>query len=285
MPPPVSADCNPADKKPDPIPVPFTQLSGYQNLKKEPTTGPNRPVIETDSLPEWTIYRPETFDTGPHPILAWAQGGCLKNGTLYGQWLLELASYGYIVLSDGPPTLPTDDPAKGGFNQGAGGTPQLNAITWLIAENERPCSLYYHKVTVDKIAVAGQSCGGLNSLAAAADKRITTAVIGNSGGTFATTSLHTPLLYLIGGENDLAYQNAESDYMKINNVPIFNANMNTGHGGTWQFTNGGEFGRVGRRWLDWQLKGDATGKALFVGPDCELCKPPSMWVVKKKMLD
>ena len=153
-PPPVSADCNPADKKPDPTRVPFTQLSGYQRLSKEPTTGPHKPVIETDaSLPEWTIYRPETFDDGPHPILAWAQGGCLKNGTLYGQWLLELASYGYIVMSDGPPTLPTDDPAAAGFNQGAGGKPQLTAIEWVIAENDRPCSVYYHKVTVAKLAV------------------------------------------------------------------------------------------------------------------------------------
>jgi hypothetical protein len=57
------------------------------------------------------------------------------------------------------------------------------------------------------------------------------------------------------------------------------------HGGTWQFPNGGEYGRVGRRWLDWQLEGDDSAKTLFVGVDCELCTPPSMWVVKKKMLD
>jgi hypothetical protein len=49
--------------------------------------------------------------------------------------------------------------------------------------------------------------------------------------------------------------------------------------------NGGEFGRVGLGWLNWQLKGDANAKKMFVGADCELCKPPSMWVVKKKMLD
>jgi hypothetical protein len=24
---------------------------------------------------------------------------------------------------------------------------------------------------------------------------------------------------------------------------------------------------------------------MFVGPECELCKPPSMWTVKRKMLD
>jgi hypothetical protein len=282
----LSADCNPADKKPDPTRIPFTQLQGYQRQTKEPTTGPSKPIIETDpGLPEWTIYRPEVFDEGPHPVLAWAQGGCLKNGTLYGQWLLELASWGYIVLSDGPPTLPGDDPALHGTHQGAGGAPQIMAIDWVIAENERACSPYYHKVTVDKLAVSGQSCGGLMSLAAAGDKRIITAIIGNSGGLFSAASLHSPLLYLIGGMNDLAYQQAENDYTNINNVPLFNANMDTGHGGTWQFRNGGEYGRVGLGWLNWQLKGDDNAKKMFVGPDCELCKPPSMWVVKKKMLD
>lgn len=87
------------------------------------------------------------------------------------------------------------------------------------------------------------------SLAAAADKRITTAVIGNSGGLFSAASLHTPIIYEIGGKNDIAYDQSETDFMNINNVPLFNANMDTGHGGTWQFANGGEFGRVGLGWL------------------------------------
>lgn len=282
----INPACNPADKKPDPTRVPISQLLGYQGLTKEPTTGPNKPVIETDpGLPEWTIYRPEVFDEMPHPVLAWGEGGCLKNGTLYGQWLLELASWGYIVLADGPPTQPTDDPAIAGTHQGAGGQPLLMALQWVRAENDRACSLYYHKVTVDKLAVAGQSCGGLMALAAAADKSITTAVIGNSGGLFSAASLHTPLIYLIGGMNDLAYQQAENDFTNINNVPLFNANMDTGHGGTWNFRNGGEFGRVGTAWLNWQLKGDQNAKKTFSGADCELCKPTSMWVVKKKMLD
>ena len=165
----------------------------------------------------------------------------------------------------------------------------MMAIAWLIAENERPCSRFYHKLAIDKLAVSGQSCGGLMSLAAAGDTRITTAIIGNSG-LFSPdqniySALHTPIVYLIGVCSDIAYQNAESDYMNIDKVPIFNANTNTGHGGTWNAVNGGEFGRVGTGWLNWQLKGDMNAKKMFVGADCELCKSPSMWTVKKKMID
>ena len=282
--------CNPADKKPDPTKVPLTKIPGYESMTKAPTTGPNTPVIETDpGLPEWTIYRPDPIGEGPHPLFVWAEGGCLKNGTLMGQWLLELASWGYVVAADGPPTNPSDDPAVAGMRQSADGQPQTMTLDWLIAENERPCSRFYQKLAVDKVAVSGQSCGGLMALAAAGDKRITTAVICNSG-LFAAdqtiySALHTPIVYLIGGSSDIAYQNAENDYMAINNVPILNANTDTGHGGSWTEVNGGEFGRVGLGWLNWQLKGDDTAKKMFVGADCDLCKPPSMWTVKKKMID
>jgi hypothetical protein len=289
MPPAVA--CNPADKKPDPVPASFTQIMGYQRLMKAPTTGPSPAVLEEDpGLPDWTVYRPEMLGgESKHPVLAWGNGGCLRNGTLYGPWLLELASHGYIVLADGPPTEAGSDPVGAGMRAGADGTVLMGAIEWLIAENDRPCSQYYQKVQTDKLAVAGQSCGGLMALASAGDKRVTTAIIGNSG-LFAAdqrtyTALHGPIAYLIGGPNDIAYSNAERDFMNIDNVPIFYANMDVGHGGTWNAPNGGEFGRVGLAWLNWHLRGDMMASKLFVGADCELCKAPSMWTVEKKMID
>jgi hypothetical protein len=127
------------------------------------------------------------------------------------------------------------------------------------------------------------------ALASAGDKRITTAIIGNSG-LFAASeptysALHSPIAYLIGGSSDIAYENAERDFMNINKVPIFYGNMDVGHGGTWNSANGGEFGRVGMAWLDWHLKGDMAASKLFVGADCELCGSGSMWDVQKKMID
>jgi hypothetical protein len=284
--------CNPADKKPDPKPVPFTQISGYQSMTKEPTTGPAKPVIESDpGFPDWTVYRPEHLDgETKHGILVWANGGCLKNGTLYGQWLLEVASYGFVVVADGQPQTASADPAAGGIRSGgADGKPQAMALDWIIAENERPCSQYFHKLDVTKVAAAGQSCGGLMSLQAAGDKRMTTAIIFNSGLFSADqavySALHTPIAYFIGGMSDVAYKNAEQDTSMINKVPLFYGNLDVGHGATWMETNAGEFGRVGLGWLKWQLNGDDTAKKLFVGADCELCKSPSKWTVKKKMID
>jgi hypothetical protein len=32
-------------------------------------------------------------------------------------------------------------------------------------------------------------------------------------------------------------------------------------------------------------RGDTMAEKMFVGSDCELCKPPSKWTIQKKMLD
>jgi Chlorophyllase enzyme len=283
--------CDPADKTPEPTRAAFTQIGHYEDLTAEPTTGPAKAILEVDSgLPEWTVYRPESLDVETkHAVLVWANGGCLTNGTLYGQWLLEAASYGFIAIADGKPQAEGASAGDGGQRMGSGGEPMQEVIDWITAENARPCSQYYQKIAVDKIAVSGQSCGGMMAMAAAVDERVTTAIINNSG-LFARdpdlyAALHAPMAFLIGGEEDIAYANAAADVAAIDTVPIFHGNLDVGHAATWNMINGGEFGRVALSWLKWHLQGDPAAEKMFVGPDCELCKPPSEWVIEKKMMD
>jgi hypothetical protein len=64
-----------------------------------------------------------------------------------------------------------------------------------------------------KIAVAGQSCGGLEAYQTGVDKRITTIGIMNSGqfSDAATAStvrtVKKPIFYFLGGSGDIAYKN------------------------------------------------------------------------------
>ena len=44
--------------------------------------------------------------------------------------------------------------------------------------------------------------------------------------------------------------------VEINQVTIFVANLDVGHGGIYAQPYGGEFGKVATAWLSWQLKGD-----------------------------
>ena len=79
------------------------------------------------------------------------------------------------------------------------------------------------------------------------------------GGAMAVTKdvlqkLHSPVIYIIGGEKDIAYPQAIDDFAKIDKVPVAMANLDVGHGGTYSQPNGGEFGRVAVAWLKWTAK-------------------------------
>jgi hypothetical protein len=95
--------------------------------------------------------------------------------------------------------------------------------------------------------------------------------------------LHTPVIYIIGGEKDIAYPQAIDDFAKIDKVPVAMANLDVGHGGTYSQPNGGEFGRVAVAWLKWQLKKDETAGKMFSGESCGLCKDDKWKFEKKKM--
>lgn len=93
--------------------------------------------------------------------------------------------------------------------------------------------------------------------------------------------LHTPVAYILGGPSDIAYPNGTDDFQRIDHVPVMLANLPVGHGGTLPLANGGEWARVGARWLEWQLKGDADAAREFVGENCRLCTAEG-WSVERK---
>lgn len=95
--------------------------------------------------------------------------------------------------------------------------------------------------------------------------------------------IHTPTLYILGGEKDIAYANGMDDFSRINHVPVFVANMNVGHGGTYGQAHGGEFAKVATAWFCWQLKSDEQAALWFVGNPCALSTNP-LWKTEKKMI-
>jgi hypothetical protein len=171
-----------------------------------------------------------------------------------------------------------------------------DAIDWAIAQNNDKSSQYYRKLDVAKIAVAGMSCGGLQTLEVAPDVRITTAMVCNSGilgdpgrgmgGMPKLTKEHleklrTPVIYILGGEKDIAYNNGMDDFRRLNQVPVFAANLNVGHGGTYSRPHGGDFAKVATAWFQWQLKGDKQAATMFEGESCGVAQMAG-WKVEKK---
>ncbi|HLN20552.1 MAG TPA: hypothetical protein VK213_05645 [Bacteroidales bacterium] len=259
-------------------------------------TGPYKAMmISEKSLPTHTVFRPEDLgafgEKNKLPVIAWGNGACANSPWEHVNFLSEVASHGFLVIAIGPM------PKEGERGRGSSTSSQLtDAINWAIAQNSDKSGKYYNKIDISKIAVSGMSCGGLQTLETAPDPRVTTAVICNSGiigaqgggmpGMPALTKdqlakLHTPTLYILGGEKDIAYANGMDDFKRIEHVPVFVANMDVGHGGTYSKPHGGEFAKVATAWYKWQLKGDKEAGKMFTGQPCGLSNDP-LWTAEKK---
>lgn len=83
--------------------------------------------------------------------------------------------------------------------------------------------------------------------------------------------IKVPLIYILGGPNDVAYKNGVDDVVRLNRVPVALASLDVGHGGTFLQPNGGKAVQIAIHWLDWQLKHDRRAERWFVGADCTLC--------------
>ena len=245
-----------------------------------------------DSLPTHTIYRPGRLQ-GDYPVVLWGNGSCVNSNFGYREFLAEVASHGFIVIALGPyrdssapreqrPADPADwPPFETRYSQ------MFDALEWIVAENGRQGSVFHDRVATDKVAVMGHSCGGLQAVKASVDPRVTTVLVLNSGmladgdqymvrhelQRSVLEEMHAPIAYFIGGESDIAYANAEVDWQELLllDIPAINANMDVGHGATYSQPNGGPFAAGPLAWLEWQLKGDAEARAMFVGEDCGLC--------------
>ena len=266
-------------------------------------SGPHKAIaVREKLLPDFVVYRPVNMDaamrvgrlgmfqtgevkTEKLPMLVFCNGGCMDTSIGYENMLTDIASYGYVVVAIGELQML----AQHENDQHTPSSMVQQALDWICQQAADPASPYYNKIDQEKIAAAGHSCGGAQVLANAADRRLKTYLILNAGMgkmTMADASakslknLHGPILYLVGGTEDVAWKNAQMDYKAIKKVPVVLAdNTKSGHGGTYEQPNGGANSRMVRAWLDWQLKGKAEQKTIFIDGDL---KDYADWTIMHK---
>jgi acetyl esterase/lipase len=283
--------------KPQPPPAAATTTSPFVIIEGG-GTGPH-PAVATKaySLPGMTIFRPRdlsAFGAGQGlPILLWGNGACANTAQEHKNFLNELASHGYLILAIG--LLDQIEVRGETSRQRTRSSQLLTALDWILAENECTESVYFGKVDAAKVAAMGMSCGGLQAIEISGDTRISTTVVCNSGVLPEPSPMpamprltkedlkrfHAPVLYIMGGPSDIAYQNAMDDFARINHVPVAMTNLDVGHGGTYAQPHGGEFTRVALAWLDWQLKNRESAAAMFLDEDSELHRDPD-WTIETK---
>jgi len=255
---------------------------------------------EEESLPAHTLFVPQDLSKFGKknllPILVWGNGACNNSPFEHYLFLNELASNGYLVLATGfyPET------GKNGWSYSRStSAQQIEAIEWAIARNEDKNSPYYHKLDVKHICVAGMSCGGLQTLDNSTDPRISALMIMNSGlfsnpagavpgmpmpAKAKLNEIKVPIIYILGGPEDIAYGNGMDDFSRINQVPAIAVNYPVGHGGTYAKPHGGEFVVPALAWLNWKLKGDKEAAKMFVGTDCGMSQREGWTIVKNDLV-
>ena len=259
---------------------------------------------EVGSLPDHVVYRPAKLDslgTTRLGVYIFGNGACSDDAASSRLHLLEVASHGYLVIAPGRiRTGPgATAPVPPGAPQGRNSSPELiKALDWALKQNADPKSPYHGRIHPQALAVSGYSCGGAMAMKVAADPRWKTVIMMNSGllneplkvsladmdaSKDLLATVHTPVLYTLGGESDVAWINAMDDFKRLA-VPVFIADLKgVGHGGTYWQPNGGKAAQVVVAWLQWQLRGDKKAGQLFTGKDCGLCRDPA-WVVQRKKI-
>ena len=263
--------------------------------------GPYKAVMyEAPDLVAHTVFAPQ--DLSPFgkknrlPVMVWGNGACTNSPWEHYKFLNEIASHGFLVIATG--YIPMEErPYQGPMSTSA---QQIESIDWAIKQNSDPESPFYGRIDVEAIAAAGMSCGGLQTLDNAKDKRIATLMIMNSGlfinpmGAMPNMpmpekqrlqEIEVPVIYILGGKEDIAYGNGMDDFSRIKSVPAFVANYPVGHGGTYRQPHGGEFVVPALAWLKWQLQGEKKSAKMFKGSPCGLAERPGWTVDKNKLID
>ncbi|MDE6769422.1 MAG: hypothetical protein K2J78_06840 [Muribaculaceae bacterium] len=188
-------------------------------------------AISEPTLPDFTVYKPADLQAavtqgGPLPLIVFANGGCNDTSLPHERMLTDLASYGYLVVALGE----MQDSINDRELHKSPNEDMIRAIDWAENHNRDSKSPYFKKLDMEYVALGGQSCGGAQVLANCSDPRVKTCIMLNSGmgnmemagaSKESLKNLHCPILYVAGGEGDVAYLNALADYDRIDNTISF----------------------------------------------------------------
>jgi predicted dienelactone hydrolase len=161
--------------------------------------------------PFFHVWRPTDLAAvqGKLPVVAWNNGACSRNDQVFKPLFEKWASGGYVVVSL----------TSGGGSSSTTIADQKGLIDWVVAQAGMAGSPYNGKLDLDRIAVGGNSCGGITSLGLASMDSRVAAVFVLSGSTAmgspnktVVNGIKVPVAYVVGGTEDIARANAEADY-------------------------------------------------------------------------
>lgn len=218
--------------------------------------------------------------------MLWGNGGCSADATGQAPFLLQLASHGVLIIASGTP-------------KGSGSTTSAmmkESIDWI---TKKAGTGSYANVDASRIVASGWSCGGFEAYEQIWDERVSSLGIWSSGdrNRSAPATFKKPVFYFAGGPSDGASggvsldipgcnaadeAQAERDYKAMPaGIPKWKGQLPVGHGGTYTQANGGKFGIIGSRWVQWIMRGNTTASQYLTGSGAK----DAGWTVEYASLD
>lgn len=228
-------------------------------------------------LKKYTIYHPEELENTKrvYPMILVVNGTGFK-ATKYKPELERMASWGFIVVG-------TQDKGTGT------GKTTITTLNYMLAQNEDPNSVFYHKIDADNIGITGFSQGGAATIRAFTmydeSHYFKTAVPlspvsertaeQSTDYPYDSAKITRPILMLAGTVGDfetkivIPITEMNRMYDKIHASKVMARRVGMDHD-QMMYSAGGYV----TAWFMWQLQGDQEASKAFSGANPELLSNP-----------
>lgn len=223
------------------------------------------------------IYYPEFQDNETYPMISWGNGtGATPNR--YDELLTHLSSWGFIVIDSYSKTTGT-------------GKEIIESVDYLIDENELESSLFYQKMNVKQIGVAGHSQGSTGVINAHTNytngsliKTIVSIALPDlkhcdPEDVYDTARIMVPFL-IMGGTRDFLISPVSTNQLALQSTnattPVM-MGMAKGAAHTAIEGDGGNHRGYLTAWMRYRLYDDQEAKKAFYGDSSEMSDNPN-WV-------
>lgn len=232
----------------------------------------------SDKIGQYKIWYPTImeYSNGKYPLVVMANGTGVK-ASRYEPIFDHLASWGFIVVGN------EDDSSWDGFSSS-------KSLDFMLECNDDPTSVFYKKIDIENIGIAGHSQGGVGAI---------NAVVNQDNGRFYKTiytasTTHISLAEALkwpydvskikipyfmtagtlktdaGDENDYGIaplSSLQENYAKLPDyiLKIYARRVDTDHGDMLVNADG-----YMTAWFRYQLKGDEQAGKIFIGDNAEI---------------
>jgi predicted dienelactone hydrolase len=246
-------------------------------------------------LPGYNVYRPTDLGAtgGRLPVVVWANGGCVRHDATWRTLLERWSAAGFFVIAI------TERPGvEASMADRTTADDQALAIDWAFEADGRDGGPYEGHLDLDRVVAAGNSCGGITSLALAGrDPRVRAVFVlsGSSVGPGAAREqaaavmdkVKVPVGFAVGGSEDIASSQAMQDFDLLGpGIAGYVASRATGDHPTVSTDTSilGEVGEISVNWIDLALNGSAAARTRLEHNPCATCAP-GVWTVRARDLD